>query len=80
MMMEGMFDDLNISSKSCLAFAGSSANGKLTTQIALPKEHLTEIMGVVMQIQAKAMQNMMQQQQPAPEAAPAPMPAPAPAI
>jgi hypothetical protein len=72
MMMEGMFDDLNISSKSCLAFAGSSANGKLTTQIALPKEHLTEIMGVVMQIQAKAMQNMMQQQQPAPEAAPAP--------
>ena len=87
MMMEGMFSDLDISSISCVAFASDSRNGKLTTHVALPKEHLAEIMGVVMQIQAKAMQNMMKQvpgaapgtATPVPMPAPAPTPAPTPA-
>ena len=52
----------DIVSKSNVAFAGRVADGKLTVDIALPKEHLTEIMMVVMAMQQQMMQQMMQQQ------------------
>ena len=76
LMMESMFADLQISSSSSLVFASNDGNGKVNTHIALPKEHLNEIMAVVMQIQAKVMKNMMQPSAPG-SAEPAPAPAPA---
>ncbi|MCK5225887.1 MAG: hypothetical protein KAQ89_04150 [Planctomycetes bacterium] len=51
---------INTPTSSCIAFAGRAASGKLTIDIALPKEHLTEIMTAVMAMQQ---QMMMQQQQ-----------------
>lgn len=51
---------INTPTSSCIAFAGRAASGKLTIDIALPKEHLTEIMTAVMTMQQ---QMMMQQQQ-----------------
>jgi hypothetical protein len=47
-------------SQSNIALAGSAANGRLAIQIALPKQHLQELMGAFMQMQ----QQMQQQQQP----------------
>ena len=45
-------------STSNLAIAGSSADGKLSIQVAVPKQHLQELMGAFMQMQ----QGMQQQQ------------------
>ena len=50
---------LDITSKSNLFFASNANNGKLTTNIVLPKEHLTEIINA----QKMMMQQMMQAQQ-----------------
>ena len=52
---------LDITSKSNLFFASNANNGKLTTNIVLPKEHLTEIINA----QKMMMQQMMQQMTPA---------------
>lgn len=46
--------------KSNIALAGKVGNGRMTINIAVPKEHLTEIMSAVMMMQ----QQMMQQQTP----------------
>jgi len=43
----------NTKSTSNLAIAGSTADGKLSVQIALPKQHLQELMGAVMQMQQR---------------------------
>ena len=58
---------INTPTSSCIAFAGRAGSGRLTIDIALPKEHLTEIMAAVMAMQQQMMmqhqQQMMQQQQ-----------------
>lgn len=51
----------NISSQSNMAIAGDTADGKLTIQLAVPKQHVLEIMGMVMQMQMQQQQGMQQQ-------------------
>jgi hypothetical protein len=63
MMFESMLEGLDIQSKSCLAVAGSAADGKVNIHATLPKEHLGEIMNLAMQIQAKVQKQMMEQMQ-----------------
>ena len=48
---------MDIPTKSNIIFAGKAGNGKMVVDIALPKEHLTEIA-------AAAFQMMQQQQKP----------------
>ena len=64
---------MDIPTKSNIAFAGKAGNGKLTFEIALPKEHLTEIMTAFQKMQQQkatiqeqptAEQPMMQQDLP----------------
>jgi hypothetical protein len=43
-------------SQSNLAIAGNAANGKMSVQIAIPKQHLQELMGAFMQMQQQGMQ------------------------
>jgi len=51
----------NMPSQSNLALAGGTADGKMTIELAVPKQHVVEIMGVVMQMQQQGMQQGMQQ-------------------
>ncbi|UCD49281.1 MAG: hypothetical protein JSW27_17330 [Phycisphaerales bacterium] len=43
-------------SQSNLAIAGGTADGKMTIELAVPKQHVQEIMAVVMQMQQQGMQ------------------------
>ncbi len=52
---------MDIPTKSNIVFAGKAGKGKFTLDIALPKEHLMEIMAVFMKMQQQQM--MMQQNQ-----------------
>ena len=52
---------MDIPTKSNIVFAGKAGNGKMVVDIALPKEHLTEIMAAFQMIQQQ--QKMMMQQQ-----------------
>jgi hypothetical protein len=47
-------------SQSAVAIAGSTDDGKMMVRLAVPKQHVSELMGIVMQMQ---MQQMQQQQQ-----------------
>jgi hypothetical protein len=47
-------------SQSNIAIAGNAANGKLAIQIALPKQHLQELMGAFMQMQQQRTQQQQQ--------------------
>ena len=51
-----IFKDLNLPSQSSLAIGGKIADGQIGTRTVLPKQHLMEIYGAVMQIQKKMMQ------------------------
>jgi len=51
-----------VNSQSNIALAGGAANGKLAVQIALPKQHVQEFMGMFMQMQQQQMQQQQQQQ------------------
>ena len=53
----------NPQSKSNIAFAGKVGNGKVLTEIALPKEHLTELSMAAQQMAMMQMQMMQMQQQ-----------------
>ncbi|MBA7661766.1 hypothetical protein ES703_69786 [subsurface metagenome] len=53
---------MDIPTKSNIVFAGKAGNGKMVVDIALPKEHLMEIMAVFMKMQQQ--QKIMQQKQP----------------
>ncbi len=57
MPMAAVMPQMDIPTKSNMVFAGSVAGGKMTIDVALPKEHLMEIMGVFqkMQQQQKSM-------------------------
>ncbi|MBA7660180.1 hypothetical protein ES703_68180 [subsurface metagenome] len=60
---------MDFPTKSNIALAGKVGNGKMTVDIALPKEHLAEIMTAIQMMMQKMMQQQMQQkpmpQQPA---------------
>jgi hypothetical protein len=73
-MMQGieampvMMPQIDVPTKSNIAFAGKTGGGKLTVNIALPKEHLTEMMSGFQMMQQQMMQQQMQKQQtPTPE-------------
>lgn len=51
---------MDVPTKSNIALAGKIGNGKMTVDIALPKEHLTEVMTAFMKMQQQ-MKMMMQQ-------------------
>lgn len=57
MPMAAAMPQIDVPTKSNMVFAGSVAGGKVTIDVALPKEHLMEIMGVFqkMQQQQKSM-------------------------
>jgi hypothetical protein len=60
MPMAAAMPQMDIPTKSNMVFAGSVAGGKMTIDVALPKEHLMEIMGVFQKMQQQKIQ--MQQQ------------------
>lgn len=60
MPMPAPMPQMDISTKSNIAFAGNIGQGKMTLEVALPKEHLMEMMGMF--------QQMQQQQRPTIEA------------
>lgn len=66
--MPDIFGGLNISSQSSLVIGGKDTDGQSNMRLILPKQHLMEIIGAVMQIQQKMMQQPSQQSTPAPEA------------
>ncbi len=53
-----------VQSKSNIALAGKMTTGSLGIDLAVPKQHLMEIMGVFMQMQQQRMQEQRQQSQP----------------
>lgn len=55
-MMSGMASALDIQTQSCMAFSATVDNGKVVTRLAMPKQHLMEIVTAAMQVQAKMMQ------------------------
>ncbi|RKY13510.1 MAG: hypothetical protein DRP52_02555 [Planctomycetota bacterium] len=63
-----MFSSLeSIEPKSCLVMGGTVSDGGASLRVAVPKQHLIEVVAMAMQIQQKAMkvqQEMMQNQQP----------------
>jgi hypothetical protein len=59
--MPDIFGGLNISSQSSLAIGGYTADGQSSMRVVLPKQHLMEIFGAVMQIQQKMMPQQSQE-------------------
>ena len=58
-----MFSGLkDVQTQSCLVTGGKVADGQAALRLAIPKQHLVEIVGIAMQIQQQAM--AMQQQSP----------------
>ncbi len=54
---------MNAPTKSNIVVAGKAGDGKLVVDIAVPKEHLAEIMGAFLMMQQQQMQQQMQQPQ-----------------
>jgi hypothetical protein len=54
---------MNVPTKSNIVVAGKAGDGKMVVDIAVPKEHLSEIMGAFLMMQQQQMQQQMQQQQ-----------------
>lgn len=54
---------MDIPTRSNVIFAAKTANGKMTCEIAVPKEHLMEMMGMFQMIQQQQMQQMQQMRQ-----------------
>ena len=54
----------NVQTQSCLVAGGKTADGTAAVRLALPKQHLIEIVSTVMQIQQKMMMQQQQQMQP----------------
>lgn len=71
-MMPMPLPAVDIPTKSNLVFAASVRNGGVTFDIAVPKEHLAEIMTMFMMMQQQQMQQMQQMQQQQPMTTPPP--------
>lgn len=54
---------VEMQTKSNIVVAGKAGDGKLVVDIAIPKEHLTEIVGAFMMMQQQSMQQMQQMPQ-----------------
>ncbi len=54
---------INAPTKSNIVVAGNAGDGRLVVDIAVPKEHLTEIVGALMMMQQQQMQQMQPMQQ-----------------
>jgi len=50
---------MDIQTQSCMAAGVRIADGKITSRVALPKQHLTEVITVAMQIQQQMTQHMV---------------------
>ncbi|MCE5184720.1 MAG: TlpA family protein disulfide reductase [Planctomycetaceae bacterium] len=61
--MKDIFKGINIQSQSTLVLGGKVADGQLGLRIALPKQHLMEVVTAGMQIQQQIMQDQQQQMQ-----------------
>jgi hypothetical protein len=55
---------MQVNSQSNVAMMGSFGDGKMTLELAVPKQHVQEIMGIVMQMQMQQMQQQQMQQPP----------------
>jgi prepilin-type processing-associated H-X9-DG protein len=55
---------MDITTKSDIAFAGRAGDGRMTVDVALPKEHLMEITSFFQKMQQQQRQKMQQQQKP----------------
>jgi len=71
-MMPIPMPQVDLPTKSNINFAASAANGTLSINIALPKEHLMEIVSVFQMMQQQKMQMMQQQMQQQPATPPNP--------
>jgi len=71
-MMPVPMPQVDLPTKSNINFTGSAANGTLTVNVALPKEHLMEIVSVFQMMQQQKMQMMQQQMQQQPATPPNP--------
>lgn len=58
MPMAAAMPQMDIPTRSSVVFAGSVAGGKMTIDVAVPKEHLTEIMGVFQKMQQQQKSTM----------------------
>lgn len=54
---------IDVPSQSNIAYAGDIGGGKLQVTVAVPKQHVLELMAAFMKIQQQKMQEMQQQQQ-----------------
>lgn len=54
---------MNMPSQSAVAIAGNVGDGKMRLDVAVPKQQVMEVMGLVMQMQMQQMQQQQQQQQ-----------------
>jgi prepilin-type processing-associated H-X9-DG protein len=54
---------MDIPTNSNIAFAGKIANGKMTFEIALPKQHLMEMMGMFQMMQKQQQMQQMQKKE-----------------
>ena len=52
------FTQMDIPTKSNIVFAGRAGNGKMAVEIAFPKEHLMEVMGIFQRMQQQSDQAM----------------------
>ena len=57
-MMPIPMPQMDIPTKSNIAFAGKVGDGRMTINIAVPKEHLAEIVSAMMTMQQQMMQQM----------------------
>jgi len=60
-MLSGFAGAMDVPTQSCMAVSATVANGKIVSRIAMPKQHLAEIITAVMQAQAQMMQQMQTQ-------------------
>ena len=60
-MLSGFAGAMDVPTQSCMAVSATVANGKIASRIAMPKQHLAEIITAVMQAQAQMMQQMQTQ-------------------
>lgn len=60
-MLSGLAGAMDIPTQSCMAVSATVANGKIASRVALPKQHLAEIITAVLQAQTQMMQQMQTQ-------------------
>lgn len=62
-MLSEMAKAMDVPTQSCMAISATVGKGKINSRLALPKQHLMEIITAAMQVQQKMMQQQQQMQQ-----------------